>query len=181
MEWSYEKLVKADERVLEELMQKGTTPKVENLIGWEFRGYNLPYITEILGFRKFKKGFFVPEGESEKEVLGFNVLVVQNGFYGNWLALPSEAQPKRYGFYRVYPVRRDERDNKYPNALLLNYGIPRNGFHPARLLRDYLVQVEADNPDLYLGRAYFAIGSFRLFPSFFVLERYNRIQGEIGY
>jgi hypothetical protein len=132
--------------------------------------------------QKFKKGFFVGPGQKAEsgEVMGFNVLIKQ-GIKDQWPALPREDAPKRFGFYRVAKVKPEEKDNKYPHALLLNYGISRNGLHPARLLRDYLVQVESDNPDLYLGRAYFALGPLRVFPSFFVLERYNPIKGEIGY
>jgi hypothetical protein len=179
----YEDLCQMRDSELESIFRAGKTPEKKNLVGYEFRGYNTPMITELLGFRKFKKGFFLAEGQSEDglEIMGFNVLVVQNGLYGKWLALPSEHAPKRYGFYRVYEVRPYERDNKYTNALLLNYGIPRNGLHPARLLRDYLVQPDPNNIDLYLGRAYFALGALRVFPSFFVLERYNRIEGKIGY
>jgi len=179
----YEELCGKKDSELEAIFRAGKTPERKNLLGWEFRGYNTPFITQILGFRKFKKGFFVGPGQTEDgpEVMGFNVLVVQNGLYGQWLPLPSTTAPKRYGFYRVYNVRPEEIDNKHSNALLLNYGIPRNGLNPARLLRDYLVQPNPDNIDLYLGRAYFALGNMRVFPSFFVLERYNKIEGKIGY
>jgi hypothetical protein len=176
--WTYEKLARSDPETLKQVMRQGVTPRFSDLVGWEFRGFNQPYITGILGFQKFKKGFFVPPDQSPEgpEVAGYNVLVVQNGLYGKWIALPDEDRPKRYGFYRVYRVRSNEVDNKYPLALLLNYGLPRNGLNPARLLRDYLVQVDAENPDLFLGEASFAIGSLRVFPSHFVLERYNKVK-----
>jgi len=181
--YKYEELCQMKDKELEEIFRQGKTPEFKNLIGWEFRGYNVPYITEILGFRKFKKGFFVGPGQSPEgaEIMGYNVLVLQNGFFGKWIALPDENYPKRYGFYLVYKVRPEEPDNKYPNALLLNYGKAKNGLHPARFLRDYLVQPDPDNPDLYLGKAYFALGPLRVFPSFFVLERYNQAVGEINY
>lgn len=84
-------------------------------------------------------------------------------------------------FYRVYRVRPEERDNLYPHAILMNCGLPRNGLHPVRMLRDYLVQPDPDNPDLYLGKSYFAVGPLRLAPTFFLLERYKRIEGEVGF
>lgn len=179
--YKYEELCQKSERELEEIFKQGKTPEFKNLLGYEFRGFNVPVITKILGFQKFKKGFFLAPGQRAdgNEIMGFNVLIDQKK--EGWVALPSEDNPKRYGFYRVYKVNPSERDNKYPQALLLNYGISRNGIHPARLLRDYLVQPDPENPDLYLGKAYFALGPFRLFPSFFVLERYNPIKGEIGY
>ncbi|MEJ2362959.1 MAG: hypothetical protein P8Z75_16395 [Gammaproteobacteria bacterium] len=42
---------------------------------------------------------------------------------------------------------------------------------PDPFLRDYLVQVDADNEDLYLGKAFVALGPKRVFVSYFVLER----------
>jgi hypothetical protein len=100
---------------------------------------------------------------------------VQNRLQDPWIAVPSDANPKRHAFYRVYKVQRVEVDNAYPHALLLNYGLGANPrWNPARLLRDYLVQVDPENPDLLLGKATFALRAVRAFPSFFVLERYNR-------
>jgi len=181
--WTYDQLCKMSDRELEEIFKQGKTPEMKKLLGYEFRGFNVPFLTKILGFQKFKKGFFAqsdkkPEGN---EIMGFNVLISQKGPKEKWQALPKEEAPKRYGFYRVHKVDPKARDNKYPNALLLNYGLSRNGLHPARLLRDYLVQPDPDNPDLYIGKAYFAVGPLRVFPNFFILERYNKIEGEIGY
>jgi hypothetical protein len=179
--WDFERLATSSPETLSGLIRQGKTPGFKDLVGWEFRGYNQPYITRILGFQKFKKGFFLAEdqGLDSPEVMGYNVPVVQNGLYGRWIALPDEHRPKRYGFYRVYRVRPEEVDNKYPNALLLNYGIPRNGLNPARLLRDSLVQVDPGNPDLFLGEARFAIGKIRVFPSHFVIERYNKVLDQV--
>jgi hypothetical protein len=54
--------------------------------------------------------------------------------------------------------------------LLLDYGLGGNGlFGPP--LRDYIVQVYPDDPDLLLGKAYLAFGSLRIPVSFFVLQR----------
>ena len=181
--YKYEDLARKSQSELEAIFKAAKAPDPKNLEGWEFRGYNVPFIAELMGIRKFKKGFFIGPGQTRDglEMMGFNVPMVQNGLFGKWLARPSETLPKRFGFYRVYDVRPYEKDNKYPNALLLNYGIARNGVNPARLLRDYLVQPDPDNTDIYLGKAYFALGGLRVFPSFFVLERYNKIEGKIGY
>lgn len=64
-------------------------------------------------------------------------------------------------------------DRLYPQALLLNYGAsPHNAaFKIERLLRDYLVQPFLAQPDILLGKAYFAFGPSRLPSIFFVLER----------
>ena len=176
MAYSYVALARSGDRDLEFVLRCGTAPGLENLVGYEFKGYNTPFITQVLGFRKFKKGFFAAFGQSPEtgEISGYNVDVEQNPIDQPWIARPSEANPKRHSFYRVYRVRRAERDNLYPNALLLNYGLGGNAvWNPAGLLRDYLVQVDPENNDLLLGKAYFAIGPARVFPSFFVLERNN--------
>lgn len=177
MAYSFLSLVNSSDRDLEYVLRDGVPPALEGLVGYEFKGYNLPFITQILGFRKFKKGFFLGEGQSvEKgEISGYNVAVVQNRLEDPWIAEPNDAQPKRHAFYRVYRVRRSEVDDFYPNALLLNYALGGNPrWNPAGLLRDYLVQVDPENPDLLLGKAYFALGTLRVFPSFFVIERFNR-------
>ena len=44
---------------------------------------------------------------------------------------------------------------------------------------DYLVQVDAEDPDLYLGKAYYAAGPARIPVGFFVLERLRRGIGEV--
>jgi len=81
----------------------------------------------------------------------------------------------KHAWYDVGPVDLSAVDCKYPNALLLDYASQKNYlFEPSRRLRDYLVQVYPDNPDLLLGKAYVALGPVRLPMSFFVLERSNR-------
>ena len=182
MAYSYVSLSKASDRDLEYVLRKGVTPSLETLVGCEFKGYSVPLLTQFLGFRKFKKGFFADGGQSVEggEISGYNVVVEQNGLDAAWIAKPSEVEPKRHSFFRVYKVRGSEIDNLYPNAVLLNYGMGGNAlWNPARLLRDYVVQVVPDNPDLLLGKAYFAAGPLRTFPGFFVLEKYNesRFQG----
>ena len=176
MAYTYESLARSSDKDLEFVIRSGVTPALEGLVGFEFKGYNTPFITQILGFRKFKKGFFLGVGQAAEngEISGYNVVVAQNRIDEPWDAKPSEQDPKRHGFYRAYRVRGSEIDSLYPNALLLNYGLGGNAvWNPAGLLRDYLVQVDPENKDLLLGKAYFAIGPMRVFPSFFILERYN--------
>jgi hypothetical protein len=47
--------------------------------------------------------------------------------------------------------------------------------HPGRVLKDFVVQLDPEDPDLLLGKAYAKVGPLSVFVSFFVLERYNRI------
>ena len=60
------------------------------------------------------------------------------------------------------------RDNRYLNALLLDYG---SGLNPPRdptaVLRDYLVRTDGE---LLLGRAYLALGRARVGIGYFALE-----------
>lgn len=159
---------------LEKVMRMGVVPDAEKLAGWEFKGWNTMELTPLLGIRKFKKGFFKRQGKDRME--GYNVVVIQNNLGQPWIDRLKAGRSIRHCWYEVYPVRLDEIDNRYPNALLINYGASGRNFalNPARLLRDYLVQVYEDNPDLYLGKAYLAFGPLRVFQSYFVLERNNR-------
>ncbi|MEW6439586.1 MAG: hypothetical protein AB1640_01505 [bacterium] len=176
MAYTFESLARSADRDLEYVMRRGGTPELEGLVGYDFKGYNLPLITQVLGFRKFKKGFFLDEGQSVEggEISGYNMVVEQDGLDAAWTAKPSESDPRRHSFFRVYKVRHSELDSLYPAALLLNYSMGSNPlWNPARTLRDYLVQVDPANPNLLLGKAYVALGTLRAFPSFFVLERQN--------
>jgi hypothetical protein len=161
----------------ERLMMQGIAPRFEDLVGYEFAGANTLGLTRWVGIRKFIKGFYegpprVPKGP-EPFVQGYNIGVLQNADDAPHIDKPSTESPKRFGFYRVYKVVPEARDNRYPGALLLDYGLGGNGiFGPP--LRDYLVQVYPDDPDLLLGKAYLALGGLRIPLSFFVLKRLRR-------
>lgn len=165
----FERLAHAPNAELENYLRGGRAPDPKRLAGFEWRGYNTPAFTALLGIRKFIKGFFEGPGGVE----GFNIPAKQNGFAAPWLSRPHPENPKRFGFYRVTRVEADGSDNLYPNALLLDYGAsPRNfALAPERVLRDYLVLPFPENSDVLLGKAYLALGPARVPVSFFVLER----------
>ncbi len=161
--------------VRDAVMRAGVAPALESLAGWEFAGTNTGAITDLVGIRKFRKGFYVgaprvPHGP-QPFVQGYNVVVAQDGIGKPHVAVPSEAHAKRHGFYRVHAVDPASADNVYPNALLLDYGLGRNGIEPSGFLRDYLVQVYADDADLLLGRAFVALAGARIHGGYFVLSR----------
>jgi hypothetical protein len=157
---------------LETIFVRGATPDLDQLIGWEFRGINHPAWAGVVGIKKFIKGFFVAE---DGRVMGYNCPVVQNVLDGRWHAKPEDGAPKRFGFYEVAPVDATARDNTYLHAVLLNYGKGGNAaLDPTQNLRDYVVQVDPANPDLFLGKAYYAVGPARLATNFFILERHRR-------
>ena len=169
---------------IEKTFMRGTTPDLDALVGWEFRGINrfplypLP-IPDLLGIKKFVKGFFrsaAGDGLAEDgRVMGYNCPVVQNVLDGRWRTKPSDTSPKRFGYYEVHAVDATARDNAYLHAVLLNYGRGGNKpWDPTSGLRDYLVQVDPENPDLFLGKAYYALGPARVRSNFFILERWRR-------
>jgi len=166
------RLERASHRDLELAFVRGETPDLDRLVGWEFRGINHPAWARIAGIKKFVKGFY--RGEDGR-VMGYNCPVVQNVLDGRWHTKPSDTAPKRFGFYQVAPVDPTARDNEYLHAVLLDYGKGGNKrWDPSSGLRDYLVQVDPDNPDLFLGKAYYALGPLRVHSNFFILERLRR-------
>jgi hypothetical protein len=157
---------------LELVMVRGVTPALDALVGWEFRGINHPAWAQLAGIKKFVKGMFRAE---DGRVMGYNCPVVQNVLDGRWHTRPSDTAPKRFGFYEVAAVDPTRRDNVYLHALLLDYGRGGNKpWDPTSGLRDYVVQVDAANPDLFLGKAYYALGPLRVHSNFFILERHRR-------
>jgi hypothetical protein len=157
-------------RELETILQRGRAPAIDALLGYEYRGFNHPRRSALLGIRSFLKGFFA----AGDEAFGFNARARQNGLDGEWLAKPDDAHPRPFAFFGVAAVRPGERDSAYPHAVLLDYAAGRNAvYDPARLVRDYLVRVEEDSDDLLLGKAYLAVGPARVRVGFFLLERHR--------
>ncbi len=165
----YGVLTRSSDSKLEEIFRRSRGPDLGGVAGLEFRGFNVPWFTRLLGIQKFIKGFF----DAGSGIEGYNIPVRQNGFDTPWLHRPDPDSPKRFGFYRVAKVDPRSRDNFYPDAVLLDYGAsPRNAFYRVeRVLRDYLVQPDPKNPDILLGKAYIALGGIRIKSNFFVLER----------
>ncbi|MBK9031177.1 MAG: hypothetical protein IPL61_07545 [Myxococcales bacterium] len=157
---------------LEQVFVRGVTPDLAGLAGWEFRGLNSPAHFKLLGIKKFVKGFW---RDAAGATWGYNYPVEQNRIADGWYGLPSVTAPKRFGFYTVAPVDPTARDNRYLHALLLDYGRGGNPrFDASAGLRDYVVQVDAADPDLLLGKAYYALGPLRVpTASFFILERHQ--------
>lgn len=167
-------LFRAPNDALERALSEGVAPSFDELLGWEFDGINVGFVPGLLGIRKFRKGFYegAPRVASGPEpcIHGYNIPVRQDGVERAHQAKPSDAAPKRFGFYRVYSASLAKVHNRYPNALLLDYGLGANGLDPSGFLRDYLVKVDGSR-DLLLGKAYLALGIIKPFVGFFVLRR----------
>lgn len=174
--YDFNGLARADVSELEQLIVQGHLPDFEQIAGWEFKGYNRPEFTKYLGIRKFVKGFYIDESDHPGGYCGYNVQVIQTPLEGPWNKKRKKGKPAVHGFYHVLPVKTESLDNLYPNSYLLDYGrsAKNPAFDPSRGLRDYLVQVYEDNPDLLLGKAYFALSRTRIEVSYFILERLEK-------
>ncbi len=166
-----EDLAKLGNPELMQVFAEGKTPEWDQLRGFEFRGFNVGTPPKLLGIQKFKKGFF----NKSDQPFGYNIPVMQNGLYGKWISKPHDENPKRFGWYSVGPVDPNAKENKEPHAFLINYHDGNNPLHDGSwILRDYIVQVDHDNPDLYLGKAFLALGPARVFSNFFIIERHKQ-------
>jgi hypothetical protein len=161
----------------EELLARCSAPRVEDLIGWEYAGWNTNPLTPALGIRRFVKGFYegperVQRGPRSR-IHGYNIACERIGDEDSPVCKPSNEAPKRYGFYRVHVPLDKDKDSLYPASLLLDYDLGGNGpLGPP--LKDYIVQVHPDEPDLLFGKAYGAVGPLRVRVGYFVLERWRR-------
>ncbi len=172
-----EDLAALSNRELEDVYDKGKTPDPEKLVGWEFRGYNVPFAAKLLGIKKFMKGFY----KVGEEHWGYNIPIYQNGLDEPWRSQPVDHNPKRFGYYSVRPVTPGMKENKEPGSLILNYADGKNLPWEGSMLRDYIKQVDPDNDDLYLGKAYFAVGPARVAPAFFIIERARKTETQVAH
>lgn len=150
---------------LDMIFTNSKSPKIEELYGWEFKGANTNPITKILGFKQFKKGFH----KGCDLDIGYNVQVKQYGHDKPYMEKPSELSPKVHGYFKY---------SKDSNSIVLDYSEAESlnpSYDPSKLLIDYIVQPDAENSDIFLGKAFLKIKSKKIFVSFFILERYNRI------
>jgi hypothetical protein len=169
---AYLALVAAPTRRLTKVMRRGGTPDVDALSGWEWRGTNLPATSRLLGIRRFIKGFDTRDGRA----LGYNVSVVGSDLTSPWTERAQRDGRREWARFTVTPVDAAATDNRYLNALLLDYGAvqtPEAGL--ARRLRDYLVQVSRGSDELLLGHAFLAVANLRIPVGWFALERLQQI------
>jgi hypothetical protein len=157
----YRELAALTKPELDQVFAAGSPVEAAAITGFEFRGFNHPKATSMLGIRKFIKAFYVDESGSP---WGCNTPVAQNGLDAEWIHRPSADSPKRYAFFQVLPGGDD--------GLLLDYSRGGNAsWDVSNILRDYLVRADAGNDDLLLGKAFFVVAGKRLTHSYFIIER----------
>ncbi len=156
-------------RDLEYFLVNGGTPSIQAISGSYYRGHNFAWIAGPLGIRTFIKDFYTTESG---ETYGRSTVLKQNGINPFGELKPTGEHVRRRIRYRVMPVNLATPDNRYPNALLLDYRAGGTGrSDPASGLRDYLVRLEPGNDDLLLGKAFIALGPLRIATGFFLIER----------
>ena len=143
-------------------MATGTRPDPGALAGFEYRGLNTSVWLRTVGADRFVKGFAADRG--------YNRRVRRGPRTEPWL--PREGpEPVPFAFFRLAAVDPAGPSNRYPNAVLLDYGaFAKLPIDPVGRIRDYLVALDAGH-DLLLGHAFLAVGTFRPALTFFVLER----------
>jgi hypothetical protein len=168
--WTFESLAGQPRHVLEEVLRSGAAIKSADVVGFEFKGWNLNPMTSFLGVRKFKKGFY--RDRKTNIAWGYNVRVRQGRIDEPWVALPSEDHPRRFYFFGVSDPAPG---NRYPNALVVNYRQwPGNRpINPVRYMVDYIAAANPTNRDLALGKSYLESPIVTIVLGFFVLERHN--------
>ncbi|MFZ0392086.1 MAG: hypothetical protein WAN36_16615, partial [Calditrichia bacterium] len=71
--YTFNSLSALDKKTLDKLIKSSSAPEIDDVIGWEYRGWNLNAATRLTGTRKFKKGFFGQSGIGH--AWGYNVPV----------------------------------------------------------------------------------------------------------
>lgn len=166
---AYLRLVGTPVRDLRPMMVRGERPDVSGMVGWEYRGTNLPATSALLGLRRFRKGFTT---DDHGAVVGYNVSVDGADLSTPWTPRRQRDGRRAWAWFAVRDVDPEAVDNRHLRALLLDYGaVPEPEPGIAGRLRDYLVRVEPGSDDLLLGRADLAWGRRRVPVGWFVLER----------
>ena len=177
----YLALVRAPTTQLAKLMERGDTPDVAALVGREWRGTNMPATSRLLGLRRFLKGFErVGEDGEAFQAEGYNVTVPGHDLTTPWTDRRRRDGRREWARFTVARVDPGAVDNRYLDALLIDYSTPAAAERGIpRLLRDYLVRVVPGSDALLLGQAFFAVGDRRIPVGWFALEPL-RVLGDEG-
>ena len=186
MPHTFAQLISMTPKDLEGVLAQGTAPALTSLVGYEFRGWNVfgdviaKGVGSVMGIQRFAKGFFVRAGvdtSAAESIEGYNVKIRRGQSDEPWTAIPNDEHTTRHGFFRVFPAGAGAaRRGRHAHALFLDYalGTPKPGLFDGGGLNDFVVQVDVDNADLLLGKAYMRVGPVESVAGFFVIERLRR-------
>ena len=164
---------------LRQLMLQGHGIDPADLAGWAYHGVSLglPRWIERITWKTFTKAFVVDNGH----VRGWNIKMKQTGEGGPRIPITKNQKPKAFGAFDVQMNDCHELQRQFPEALLLNYGTPKDSDFGLRTLRDPLVAIKEGDSTLLLGCSWLRVfGKNVPTPSYFTLERAERIeQGQV--
>jgi hypothetical protein len=169
--YTFESLKKHTTQELHTIFKESESALFKNIKEYAFIGYNTNFLTDLLGFRNFIKVFTYCE---EKRENGYNIIVSQkeNQNHSTYIKRNKKGISSKQGFYSVYENKISNEDTV--KGLVIDYQKGENPFfEPARLLKDYLVVPSAENPNLFLGKAFLNLNGKLFFLSYFVLERFK--------
>ena len=167
---TFQSLSSATNEELEPFKNTSPVPTADSLTGFDFRGWNVAKNAEILGIRKFIKGFFRDPAKGAD--FGYNMPVIQNGFEEPWQPKLKDGKEKRYFFFGVLPGSQVD-DAILPRTLVVDYRKWPANFvlSPPTYTVDYLVNPDPANRDLVLGKSYLQALGLKPFLGFFIIER----------
>ena len=161
----YKRLAHSPARHLEDLVRASPSPDLDSLVGWDWAGFNTPPTTTLLGIRKFIKVF--ERGAAGVE--GYNLRAKGTSLDEPWVPRGHDRERSKVGLYAVVPAY--AHPGPYRHAALIDYGARPDQFWVGRTIDDYLVQPDASEPDVLLGKAYLCFGRARIPAGYFILER----------
>ena len=167
------RLARLPRRTLRSMMDSRPGADPMALVGWEYRGVNMPAAFAVAGIRRFIKGFHLADDGS---VLGYNVAVAGASLEVAWQERRQPDGRRAFAPFLVSAVDSGLPHSRYPHALLLDYGAAHDpALGPATALasrlRDYVVRVRRGSDDLLLGRAFLSFDTIDLPVAYFALER----------
>lgn len=165
----FNELCASSEGRLREIFRAGVRPDLDLLEGYAFRGFNVTPIAKVLGFQKFVKCFFRTDVGATVE--GCNLWVRRSSPEGEWVLAPKGP----HGFYVVDTEWDPSWGPSQKSALRIDYAASARNhrLNPERLIIDYLIQPDPDDPECYLGKAFLGALGLKVFSNYFVLLRHD--------
>lgn len=160
-------------RALHRVLERGHPIEPTALDDTEYHGVALgnPRFVEWLSWKTFKKVF--RRDPDTGALRGWNVAVQQQGAHGPFVDRRRGDERVTYWHYGVRPAGGYRTPGRYGFGLMIDYGLGERGaLNPQRRIRDPLVSLSIDGPELLLGYSYVDLGLVQVpTPTFFALVR----------